>query len=221
MSNILIVDDDIHLRKLVRTYVKMAGHQFDEAENGSQAIEKILTGNFDLIILDVLMPGINGFKTLEEIRKESQIPVIMLTALSEEYDKLSGFNLGADDYLVKPFSPKELVARIGAVLKRGNKPVSGKIVFDDLTIDPAGRTVRIGQKNINLPPKEFDLLLCLVSNEHFVLKREDLLNKVWGHDYYGDTRTIDTHIKSLREHLGQYRKTIKTVWGIGYKFEYK
>ena len=224
MPRLLIVDDDIHLRKLVRTYVKMAGYEFDEAENGQQAVDKIHDTDFDIVVLDVLMPGMDGFKTLEEIRKTSQVPVIMLTSRSEEWDKLSGFNLGADDYMTKPFSPRELVARIGAVLKRSGQTDkdddSDILVFSDLSIDPGSRIVTAGEKNITLTPKEFDLLLYLARNERLVLKREQLLDKVWGQDYYGDSRTIDTHIKSLREHLGEYRKTIKTVWGIGYKFEY-
>ena len=220
MPKLLIVDDDIHLRKLVRTYAKMAGHEYEEAENGNQAIEKIYDSEFDIIILDVLMPGIDGFKTLEKIRMTSHVPVIMLTSRSEEYDKLSGFNLGADDYIVKPFSPRELMARINAVLKRSSKLPGDELVFGDLSIDPATRIVTAGKEAISLPPKEFDLMLFLAQNERLVMSREQLLDKVWGQDYYGDSRTIDTHVKSLREHLGEYRKTIKTVWGIGYKFEY-
>jgi DNA-binding response OmpR family regulator len=145
----------------------------------------------------------------------------MLTSRSEEYDKLLGFHLGADDYIPKPFSPKELMARIGAILKRSGNKSSDKLSFDEFCISPGARVVTVGDKELNLPPKEFDLLLYLAQNERLVLSREQLLNRVWGYDYYGDVRTLDTHIKSLREHLGEYRKLIQTAWGVGYKFEYK
>lgn len=220
MPKLLIVDDDIHLRKLVLTYAELDGYQCDEAENGQKAIEKVNTTLFDIVVLDVMMPGLDGFETLGEIRKESQVPVIMLTSRSEEYDKLLGFNLGADDYLPKPFSPKELMARIGAVLKRCGNKSRDKLIFGELCISPGSRAVTVGEKAFSLPPKEFDLLLYLVQNERLVLSREQLLNKVWGYEYYGDVRTVDTHIKSLREHLGEYRKVIQTAWGVGYKFEY-
>ncbi|SCP95397.1 response regulator transcription factor [Anaerobium acetethylicum] len=220
MPKLLIVDDDIHLRKLVLTYAELDGYQCEEAENGHKAIEKVNNTQFDIVVLDVMMPGLDGFETLGEIRRESQLPVIMLTSRSEEYDKLLGFNLGADDYLAKPFSPRELMARIGAVLKRCGNKSSDKLIFGELCISPGSRAVNIGEKAFNLPPKEFDLLLYLVQNERLVLSREQLLNKVWGYEYYGDARTVDTHIKSLREHLGEYRKVIQTTWGVGYKFEY-
>jgi len=221
MPKLLIVDDDIHLRKLVLTYAELEGFRCEEAENGKTAIRKVNSTQFDIVVLDVMMPGLDGFETLGEIRKESQVPIIMLTSRSEEYDKLLGFNLGTDDYLAKPFSPRELMARIGAVLKRSGSKSSDKLVFGELCISPGSRVVIAGEKALNLPPKEFDLLLYLVQNERLVLRREQLLNNVWGYDYYGDARTVDTHIKSLREHLGDYRKAIQTVWGVGYKFEYK
>lgn len=221
MRKMLIVDDDIHLRKLVLTYAELDGFQCEEAENGEQAIEKVNRTQFDIAVLDVMMPGLDGFETLAEIRKVSQIPVIMLTSRSEEYDKLLGFNLGADDYVPKPFSPKELLARIGAVLRRSGSKPSDDLIFGELCISPGSRTVTAGERTFSFPPKEFDLLLYLAQNERLVLSREQLLNRVWGYDYYGDARTIDTHIKSLREHLGDYRKSIQTVWGVGYKFEYK
>jgi DNA-binding response OmpR family regulator len=191
-----------------------------EAANGRIAIEKANETQFDIVVLDVMMPGLDGFETLAEIRRESQVPVIMLTSRSEEYDKILGFNLGADDYVPKPFSPKELMARIRAVLKRSTKPCDS-LIFGELCISPGSRRVSAGQKVFSLPPKEFDLLLYLAQNERLVLSRENLLNRVWGYDYYGDARTVDTHIKSLREHLGDYRKAIQTVWGVGYKFEYE
>ena len=219
MPKLLIVDDDTHLRKLVLTYGELEGFQCEEAENGRKAIEKVNETQFDIMVLDVMMPGLDGFETLSEIRRESEVPVIMLTSRSEEYDKILGFNLGADDYVPKPFSPKELMARIRAVLKRSGK-TGDNLLFGELCISPGSRRVSSGEKVLNLPPKEFDLLLCLAQNERLVLSREQLLNRVWGYDYYGDARTVDTHIKSLREHLGCYRKAIQTVWGIGYKFEY-
>lgn len=220
MPKLLIVDDDVHLRKLVLTYAELDGFQCEETENGLMAVEKVKSTQFDIVILDVMMPQMDGFETLGEIRKLSQVPVIMLTSRSEEYDKLLGFNLGADDYVAKPFSPKELMARIGAVLKRSGKRTSDKLTFGEFCVSPGSRTVKAGEKVLNLPPKEFDLLLYLAQNERLVLSREQLLNKVWGYDYYGDARTVDTHIKSLREHLGDYRKVIQTAWGVGYKFEY-
>ena len=173
------------------------------------------------MILDVMMPGADGFEALSRIREHSQVPVIMLTARSEEYDKLFGFNLGADDYVSKPFSPKELMARVNAVLKRMGNAAGTILRFGDFCIQTAERLVKAGDKTISLPPKEFDLLVKLARNEHIVLKREQLLESVWGYEYYGDIRTVDTHIKSQREHLGQYRRLIQTVWGVGYKFEYK
>lgn len=221
MSKMLIVDDDIHLRKLVLTYAQLEDFQCSEAGDSRQALELLTRAEFDIIILDVMMPGDDGFKTLAKIREFTQTPVIMLTARNEEYDKLLGFNLGADDYVPKPFSPKELLARVKAVLKRtGDRQAETSLIFQDLSIDPATRTVLADGTPVNLPPKEFDLLLKLAQNEHIVLSREQLLNKVWGIAYYGDTRTVDTHVKSLREHLGSYRHIIKTVWGVGYKFEY-
>ncbi|NLL76088.1 MAG: response regulator transcription factor [Clostridiales bacterium] len=221
MPKLLIVDDDIHLRKLVLTYAELDGYQCEEAENGQKALEKVNSKQFDIVVLDVMMPELDGFETLGEIRKRSQVPVIMLTSRGEEYDKLLGFNLGTDDYVEKPFSPKELMARIGAVLRRGGKKSCDNLTFGEFCVSPGSRTVTVGGKVINLPPKEFDLLLYLVQNERLVLSREQLLNKVWGYDYYGDARTVDTHIKSLREHLGDNRRVIQTAWGVGYKFEYE
>lgn len=221
MPKLLIVDDDVHLRKLVLTYSELEGFQCEEAGNGQEAIDKTNTTQFDIMVLDVMMPGLDGFETLTEIRKESQVPVIMLTSRSEEYDKLLGFNLGADDYVPKPFSPKELMARVGAVLKRTGRKSTDNLMFGALCITPGSRAATVSGKALNLPPKEYDLLLYLCQNEGLVVSREQLLNKVWGYDYYGDPRTVDTHIKSLREHLGDFRKTIQTVWGVGYKFETK
>ena len=220
MPNLLITDDDLHLRKLVRTYAELEGYRCEEAASGQETIEKLSAGAFDIVVLDVMMPGMDGFETLAKIRESGQIPVIMLTARDEEYDKLLGFNLGVDDYVSKPFSPKELMARIGAVLRRcGSKRISC-LSFGELSISPDSRSVLLRGQKLPLPPKEFDLLLKLAQNEHIVLSREQLLETVWGYNYYGDVRTVDTHVKSLREHLGDYRRLIQTVWGVGYKLEY-
>lgn len=222
MARILIVDDDARLRKLVRTYGELDQFECEEANDGLEALEKLSEKDFDLVILDVMMPGLDGFETLERIRKKSNVPVIMLTARSEEYDKLLGFKLGVDDYVSKPFSPRELMARAAAVLRR-NSSKSGEtavLQYGSLSISPESRTVTIGNKLLNLPPKEFDLLLKLAQNERIVLRREQLLEAVWGYSYFGDGRTVDTHVKSLRDHLGPYRVLIQTVWGVGYKFEY-
>jgi two-component system response regulator ResD len=221
MQKMLIIDDDIHLRKLVLTYAELNGFQCREAENAERALSLIYEIDFDILLLDIMMPGMDGFETLAELRKHSQVPVILLTSRTEEYDKLLGFNLGADDYVSKPFSPKELMARVSAVLRRSGGKASDTLQFGKLSIQPAARTVLLEDHAINLPPKEFDLLVKLAQNEHIVLTRSQLLEKVWGYAYAGDVRTVDTHIKSLRERLGHYRKTILTVWGVGYKFEYK
>lgn len=221
MSTMLIVDDDLHLRRLILTYAQLENFQCTEAEDSMQALNLIQERNFDIIILDVMMPGPDGFEALEKIRALTQTPVIMLTARSEEYDRLLGFSLGADDYVPKPFSPKELMARVNAVLRRVSpKTTDHRLTFGGLTIEPATRRVSLDGSPVKLPPKEFDILFKLAQNEHIVFSREQLLNTLWGFDYYGDTRTVDTHIKSLREHLGNYRNFIKTVWGVGYKFEH-
>ncbi|MDO4268827.1 MAG: response regulator transcription factor [Eubacteriales bacterium] len=221
MPRLLITDDDLHLRKLVRTYADVEGYQCEEAENGAAAIALLKEKDFDLVVLDVMIPGPDGFETLAAIRQFSQIPVVMLTARDEEYDKLLGFNLGVDDYVSKPFSPKELMARIGAVLRRSNGAKdTGELIFGGLVIGARSRTVTADGRSLSLPPKEFDLLLKLAQNERIVFSREKLLETVWGYNYYGDVRTVDTHVKSLREHLGEYRKSIQTVWGVGYKFDH-
>jgi len=221
MPRILIVDDDMHLRKLVLTYGEMDGYTCEEAENAALALEKIANTQYDLVLLDVMMPGIDGFELLTEIRRQSQMPVIMLTSRAEEYDKLFGFNLGADDYVSKPFSPKELMARVGAVLKRSGRKQTDQLQFGELVIEPGARSVTIGETPLTLSPKEYELLLNLSQNDRIVMSREQLLTNIWGYDYDGDTRTVDTHIKSLRQHLGDYSDLIKTVWGVGYKFEYQ
>lgn len=220
MAKLLIVDDDIRLRRLVKTYGEVEQYECEEAADGLSALEKLQDDSFDLVILDVMMPGLDGFETLERIRKTSEIPVIMLTARSEEYDKLTGFRLGVDDYVSKPFSPKELMARVGAVLKRNRKtsaPIS--FTYGELQIHPDSRTASISGKELVLAPKEFDLLLELAKNPGTVMKRDKLLQDVWGYSYCGDGRTVDTHIKAVRDRLGPYRTMIQTVWGVGYKFD--
>lgn len=220
MSKLLIVDDDIRLRKLVRTYGEVEHYECDEAADGLAALEKLQDNNFDLVILDVMMPGLDGFETLERIRKTNEIPVIMLTARNEEYDKLTGFGLGVDDYVSKPFSPKELMARVGAVLKRNGRKMSVlSYQYKELEIHPDSRTASISGRELVLAPKEFDLLLELAKNPGTVMRRDKLLQDVWGYSYCGDGRTVDTHIKSIRDRLGPYRSMIQTVWGVGYKFD--
>lgn len=221
MRKMLIVDDDIHLRNLVRTYAELEGFQCQEAQNASEALEQVQETEFDILILDIMMPGKDGYEVLSEIREYSQVPVIMLTARSEEYDKLLGFRLGADDYVAKPFSPKELMARVNAVLKRTGNAAVTVLKYGNLCIRVEERIVTMDDHVISLPPKEFDLLVKLAQNEHIVLTRDQLLETVWGYEYHGDTRTVDTHVKSPRDHLGPYRKLIRTVWGVGYKFEYR
>lgn len=221
MKKILIVDDDFHLRKLVKTYSEIEGFTCYEAENSVGALDMVKQTNFSLIVLDVMMPGDDGFQTLSELRKFSETPVIMLTARKEEYDKLFGFNLGADDYVAKPFSPKELMARIRAVLKRSQSNEDEAFIFGNLILEERAHSVTLNDEQLSLTPKEFDLLIYLAKNNGIVLERETILKNVWGYDYFGDTRTVDTHIKSLRENLKEYRNLITTIWGVGYKFEYK
>ena len=221
VKKILIVDDDLHQRTLVRTYAELDGFQCREAENGQAALDAVEEANFHIIVLDVMMPVMDGFETLAELRKACSTPVIMLTARSEEYDRLFGFNLGADDYVPKPFSPKELMARIKAVLRRSEGVENGRIKFGDLEIFEDARVASLRGDDIPLSPKEFDLLLFMAKNNRVALARDHLLRSVWGFDYYGDERTVDTHIKSLRLRMGDCRKLISTVWGVGYKFDYK
>jgi len=220
MQTILVVDDDANLRELVQTYAETDGYECVQACNGLEALNKMEETPADLIVLDVMMPELDGFGTLSRLREAYDTPVILLTARAEEYDKLYGFNLGADDYLAKPFSPKELMARIKAVLKRGRSVQQDEVLrFDALTIAPRSRVVTAEGEEVALTPKEFDLLLFLAENPNIVMERETILQNVWGYDYSGDARTVDTHIKALRDRLKGCRKLIKTVWGVGYKFE--
>ena len=223
MAKILIVDDEPRIRELIREHLQHTGYECDEATDGSAALAKLTVGGIDLVILDVMMPFMDGMTCLREMRtRKIMTPVIMLTARSEEYDKLTGLESGADDYVVKPFSPRELVARVKAVLARTMpKPAeaTGSYTFGDLSIDTASHSVKVAGQEASLTPKEFDLLVFLVSNKGIALSREKILQKVWNYDYYGEDRTVDTHVKMLRGHLGACRKMIVTVWGIGYKFD--
>ena len=223
MYKILVVDDEVNIRRVVREYAEFEGYEVSEPENGMEAVEMVKNNDYDLIVMDIMMPKLDGFSTCKEIKKYKTIPVIMLSARGEEYDKLFGFELGIDDYVVKPFSPKELMARIKAVLKRNTAAetaVPEKIKFEGLEIDLAGREVYVDGQKASMTPKEYDLLFYLVKNKNLALTRDKLLEEVWGYDFFGDDRTVDTHIKMLRNSLGPYRKFIVTLRGMGYKFEY-
>jgi len=223
MYKLLIVDDEVNIRKVVREYAEFEDYEVEEAENGMQAIEIVKENDFDLIIMDVMMPKLDGYSACKEIKKHKNIPVIMLSARGEEYDKLFGFEIGIEDYVVKPFSPKELMARIKVAINRNSKKIqinnNDRLVFEGLEIDLAGRDVYVNGKKINMTPKEYDLLFYLVRNNNLALSRNKLLENVWGYDFFGDDRTVDTHIKMLRNSLGEYRKFIVTLRGMGYKFE--
>lgn len=216
MAKILIVDDEQGIRDVLREYLELDDYEVGEAADGMEAIKQAKTDDYDLIIMDVMMPKLDGYSAVKEIKKDRDIPVIMLSARSEEYDKLFGFEIGIDDYVTKPFSPKEVVARIGAVLRRG-KTANKKIVSDGLEIDMAGRSVFVDGKKVFLTPREYDLLFYLVKNEGVAVPREQLLADVWGYDFFGEDRTVDTHIKMLRANLGPYRDKILTLRGVGYK----
>lgn len=218
MQKILIVDDEENIRKVIREYLEFEGFLCFEASNGEEAIKMCKENSYDLIVLDIMMPKIDGFTVAKEIRKKQSVPIIMLSARSEEYDKLYGFDVGIDDYVTKPFSPKELVARIKANLKR-NTIMNEEISYLGLKIDTLAHNVYVDNKKINLTNKEYELLLYLIKNKNIVLTREQILNNVWNMDYLGEERTIDTHIKTLRSLLGKYKTLIVTVRGVGYKFE--
>lgn len=219
MARILIVDDELKIREVVREYALINGYEVEEASDGLEAIEKVKEQNFDCIILDVMMPRLDGFSACKQIRKIKSVPIIMLSARQEEYDKLFGFELGVDDYVVKPFSPKELMARVKAIVERSKGKENEVLKFDGLTIDIEGRSVLVDGEKANLTPKEIDLLLYMVKNKNIALSREKLLEEVWDYDYFGDDRTVDTHIKMLRHNLKDYRRFIVTIRGMGYKFE--
>lgn len=221
MSKLLIVDDEFRIRQIIRKYAEFEGHTVEEAVDGMQAIEICRKNTYDLIILDIMMPELDGFSACKEIRKFSNTPVIMLSARGEEYDKIHGFELGTDDYVVKPFSPKELMMRVNAVLKRSNTPEIKKEIFtyEGLSVDFSARIVTIDSNRIEMTPKEYELFFYMVKNKGIALTREKLISEVWGYDFFGDERTLDTHIKLLRKSLGDYSRCIVTLRGVGYRFE--
>ncbi len=222
MFNILVVDDEDKIRSLIRKYAEFSGHRVSEAEDGAAAVTAVKNGDFDLIIMDVMMPEMDGFTAMKEIRKFSEIPVIMLSARGEEYDIIHGFDLGVDDYVVKPFSSRELMMRIDAIMKRVAKTANSKAdVFTKggLTVDFTARRLIVDGAEIQISPKEYDLLFYLVRNRGIALGREKILTEVWGYDFFGDDRTLDTHIKLLRKSLGPYATEIVTLRGLGYRFE--
>lgn len=216
---ILVVDDEMLIRSVIKEYLYLEGYEVDEASNGEEAVSLATSNDYSLMIMDIMMPHMDGFQACREIKKIKDIPCIMLSARSEEYDKLNGFEIGIDDYVTKPFSPKELMARVKAILKRVN-PDDNSFKFGELVIDDKAHDVFLGEEKLYLTPKEYDLLKYFVSNKNIALSREQLLTNVWGYDFYGDDRTIDTHVKTLRKNLGSYGEYIKTIRGIGYKFEY-
>ena len=217
---ILVVDDEARMRKLVKDFLTIKGFTVIEAEDGEQAVDMFFKQkDISLIILDVMMPKMDGWEVLKTVRQYSQIPVIMLTARGEERDELQGFKLGVDEYISKPFSPKILVARVEAILRRSNVAVSETTEVGGIRIDKAAHQVEIDGKTIDLSYKEFELLTYFVENQGIALSREKILNNVWNYDYFGDARTIDTHVKKLRSKMGEKGNYIKTIWGMGYKFE--
>lgn len=225
MYRILMVDDEEKIRAIVRKYAEFEGNEVVEAADGMEAVKlaksQAKSQDFDIIILDIMMPELDGFSACKEIRKYKDTPVIMLSARGEEYDRIHGFELGIDDYVVKPFSPKELMMRVGAILKRRGGAQENKDVvkIGDLEVDFAGRRVTISGKPVEMTPKEYDLFFYMVRNRGIALTREKLITNVWGYDFYGDDRTLDTHIKLLRKSLGDYSKCIVTLRGVGYRFE--
>ena len=222
MSKILVVDDEARIRQIIKKYAEFEGHSVFEAVDGMQAIEVCKEQSFDIIIMDVMMPELDGFSACKEIRKLCNTPIIMLSARGEEYDKIHGFELGTDDYVVKPFSPKELMMRVNAVLKRSNAQNTDKkdvFTYKGLTVDFSARIVTIDGNRIEMTPKEYELFFFMVKNKGIALTREKLISEVWGYDFFGDERTLDTHIKLLRKSLGEYSKCIVTLRGVGYRFE--
>ncbi|MBU5451331.1 response regulator transcription factor [Acetivibrio sp. MSJd-27] len=224
MYKILVVDDEDKIREVLREYAEFEGYEVTEAKDGMEAVRICKEKDFDVIVMDVMMPKLDGFSACKEIRKFKSTPFLMLSARGEEYDKLFGFEIGVDDYVVKPFSPKEVMARIHVIINRNSRQKSEEskkelIKLDGLTIDIAGRNVYVDDVKAEMTPKEYDLLFYLVRNQNLALTRDKLLNDVWGYEFFGDDRTVDTHIKMLRNSLGKYRDYIVTLRGLGYKFE--
>ena len=220
MFKILVVDDEKSIREVIRTYAEFEGHEVVEARDGLEAIDKVREEDFDVIVMDIMMPKLDGFSSYKEIKKIKDIPVLMLSARGEECDKLFGFEIGIEDYVTKPFSPKELMARLNVIVNRNNKVEENNTMeFEGLKIDLDGRVVFVDDEIVELTPKEYDLLVYMVKNKNIALSRDKLLNQVWGYDFYGEDRTVDTHIKMLRNSIKEYRKFIITVRGVGYKFD--
>lgn len=228
MYNILVVDDEPRIRSIIKKYAEFEGYTVTEAADGMEAVHFCRSAEFDIIIMDIMMPELDGFSACREIRKISNVPIIMLSARGEEYDKINGFELGIDDYVVKPFSPKELMLRVEAIMKRAKRcpsqPAETKneiVEFDGggLRIDLTARIVSIDGEKIYMSPKEYDLLFYMVGNKNIALTREKLISEVWGYDFFGDARTLDTHVKLLRKSLGRYASYIVTLRGVGYRFE--
>ena len=219
---LLVVDDEARIRDIIKKYAAFEGYAVEEAANGMDAVALCRQRSYDLIIMDVMMPELDGFSAVREIRRSSQTPVIMLSARGEEYDRIHGFELGIDDYVVKPFSPRELMMRVAAILKRSGRTDSAaeeKAVIDGLVVDFSARRVSIDGVALDLSPKEYDLLFYMVRNRGIALTREKLISEIWGYDFFGDDRTLDTHIKLLRKSLGEYSRMIVTLRGVGYRFE--
>ena len=225
MDKILIVDDEQKIREMIKKYAEFEGFKTDEAKDGMEAVIKVRKTNYDVIIMDIMMPDLDGFSAVKEIRKTKNTPVIMLSARGEEYDRIHGFEVGADDYVVKPFSPKELMMRVAALIKRSKSAAGGDaheiLRFEGLTVDFTGRLVYVDGAQAEMTPKEYDLLFYFVRNNGIALTRERLITEVWGYDFYGDDRTLDSHIKLLRKSLGDYAKFIVTLRGVGYRFDGK
>ena len=219
MHKLLIVDDEEKIRTLISKYAVFEGYEVTCAQDGMTAKEILERYDFDLVILDIMLPDIDGFSVCRELRKTKKTPVIMLSARGEEYDRLHGFEVGVDDYVVKPFSPKELMMRVAAILKRTSNVSGDFFEYEGLKVDFAGRIVYVDDKKADLTPKEYDLLFYLIKNKGIALTREKLISNVWGYDFFGDDRTLDTHIKLLRKNLGIYSSLIVTLRGVGYRFE--
>lgn len=227
MSRILVVDDEVKIREIIKKYAEFEGYETVLAADGMEAVEICKKEDFDLIIMDIMMPELDGFSACREIRKNKNIPVIMLSARGEEYDRIHGFETGADDYVVKPFSPKELMMRCNVVITRNQKNNQSEgentpheiFKVKGLEVDFTSRIVKIDDKKIDMTPKEYDLLFYMIKNRGIALTREKLITEVWGYDYYGDDRTLDTHIKLLRSSLSEYRNYLVTLRGVGYRFE--
>lgn len=227
MYHLLVVDDEVRIRSIIKKYAEFEGHTVTEAADGMEAVRLTRANEFDMVIMDIMMPELDGFSACREIRKHSTVPIIMLSARGEEYDKINGFELGIDDYVVKPFSPKELMLRIEAVMKRvksrdvGVKKENLVISLDGggLRADVTARIVYIDDERIDMSPKEYDLFFYMLENRNIALSRERLISDVWGYDFFGDVRTLDTHIKLLRKSLGKYARMIVTLRGVGYRFE--